>query len=533
MIEVESLSKLYGEFRAVQSLSFGVAAGEVVGLVGPNGAGKTTTLRSIAGIVRPSDGRVRVAGHDIEREPVAAKSALAFIPDEPHLFDYLTVEEHLRFVGRLYGVADARRANPGPPARSWSWARSACVLPGELSRGMRQKLAIACGLLHDPRALLLDEPLTGLDPVGIRRMKATIVRRAEAGAAVLLSSHLLHLVEEVCDRVLVLHHGRAVAFGTIAEIVAERPALAGQPLEAVFLALVGYRSRRRDGGTGLSHRALRAQPSRAPRGAAPPAALPHRVRARAGVRLGRAERRPAAAAARSRSRRPRGRAARRRDAGGGGGVELDVRERAPRTGLLAGRGHVPLPGTAHAHGAHPLQAGAAPAPHPAQRRDLDAAPQPANRRRRLAPRRGAVGAALHHRSASDRRRAGAAERGGARRRRRATADRVAHPARSRRRRRAQRARRRVARARHAGKRGRHRPRGCGGGARRGAARECPASALPTRDGAAGGGRRAHLGRRDRACAPAARPALPLGASLGRRVRGSGGGVVAGARPARA
>ena len=238
MIEVESLSKLYGEFQAVQSLTFAVAAGEVVGLVGPNGAGKTTTLRSIAGIVRPSDGRVRVAGHDIDREPVAAKSALAFIPDEPHLFDYLTVEEHLRFVGRLYGVADGPARIPAL-LEELELTPKRRVLPGELSRGMRQKLAIACGLLHNPRALLLDEPLTGLDPVGIRRMKATIARRAEAGAAVLLSSHLLHLVEEVCDRVLVLHHGRAVAFGTIADIVAERPGLAGQPLEAVFLALVG------------------------------------------------------------------------------------------------------------------------------------------------------------------------------------------------------------------------------------------------------------------------------------------------------
>ncbi len=238
MIEVESLSKLYGEFRAVQSLTFSVAAGEVVGLVGPNGAGKTTTLRTIAGIVRPSDGRVRVGGHDLEREPVAAKSALAFIPDEPHLFDYLTVDEHLRFVGRLYGVADAGDRIPALLAEL-ELTEKRRVLPGELSRGMRQKLAIACGLLHQPRALLLDEPLTGLDPVGIRRMKATIVRRAEAGVAVLLSSHLLHLVEEVCDRVLVLHRGRAVAFGTIAEIVAERPELAGQPLEAVFLALVG------------------------------------------------------------------------------------------------------------------------------------------------------------------------------------------------------------------------------------------------------------------------------------------------------
>jgi ABC-2 type transport system ATP-binding protein len=112
-------------------------------------------------------------------------------------------------------------------------------LPGELSRGMRQKLAIACGLLHEPQALLLDEPLTGLDPVGIRNMKETIVRRAALGSAVLLSSHLLHLVEEVCARVLILHEGRLVAFGSIADIVAARPDLAGRSLEEMFLRLIG------------------------------------------------------------------------------------------------------------------------------------------------------------------------------------------------------------------------------------------------------------------------------------------------------
>jgi ABC-2 type transport system ATP-binding protein len=238
MIEVESFSKLYGELRAVQSLSFGVRGGEVVGLVGPNGAGKTTTLRSIAGIVRPTEGRIRVAGHDLEREPVEAKRRLAFIPDEPQLFEYLTVEEHLRFVGRLYGVADAGARIPGLLAElELDGKRQA--LPGELSRGMRQKLAIACGLLHEPQALLLDEPLTGLDPVGIRKMKATIARRAELGSAVLLSSHLLHLVEEVCARVLILHQGRLVAFGSIPEIVAARPDLAGRSLEEVFFRLVG------------------------------------------------------------------------------------------------------------------------------------------------------------------------------------------------------------------------------------------------------------------------------------------------------
>lgn len=238
MIEVRGLQKLYGDFPAVHDLSFQVAAGEVVGLVGPNGAGKTTAIRSIAGIIIPTRGSISIAGHDLAREPIAAKSALAFIPDEPHLFDYLTVEEHLRFVGRLYRVADAAERVP-PLLAELDLVEKRRALPGELSRGMKQKLAIACGLLHAPRALLLDEPLTGLDPVGIRQMKATIVRRAEAGAAVMLSSHLLHLVEEICTRVLIMQRGRIVAFGTIADIVAERPDLTGRPLEDVFLALIG------------------------------------------------------------------------------------------------------------------------------------------------------------------------------------------------------------------------------------------------------------------------------------------------------
>jgi len=238
VIEVSGLTKLYGDFPAVQGLSFRAAPGEVLGLVGPNGAGKTTTLRSIAGIIAPSAGTIRVAGHDLRTDPIAAKSALAFIPDEPHLFDYLTVEEHLVFVGRLYGVADAQ-SRMGALLEELELTSRRTSLPPELSRGMKQKLAIACGLLHQPRALLLDEPLTGLDPVGIRRMKHTITGRAAAGAAVILSSHLLHLVEEICTRVLVMKRGQAVAIGSIADIVRDRPALAGLPLEDLFLALVG------------------------------------------------------------------------------------------------------------------------------------------------------------------------------------------------------------------------------------------------------------------------------------------------------
>ncbi|HET9465654.1 MAG TPA: ABC transporter ATP-binding protein [Gemmatimonadales bacterium] len=238
MIEVDGLQKLYDDFPAVQGLSFEVGPGEVLGLVGPNGAGKTTTIRSIAGIIIPTRGRIRIAGHDLATDPVAAKAELAFIPDEPHLFEYLTVEEHLRFIGRLYGVRDVGSRIPGL-LEELDLADKRGALPGELSRGMKQKLAIACGLLHEPKALLLDEPLTGLDPVGIRRMKATIMRRAAAGSAIILSSHLLHLVEEICTRLLVLRRGRIVAFGTIAEIVASRPDLETRRLEDVFLALIG------------------------------------------------------------------------------------------------------------------------------------------------------------------------------------------------------------------------------------------------------------------------------------------------------
>lgn len=237
-IEVHRLTKLYGDLAAVQELSFAVSAGEVLGLVGPNGAGKTTTLRSLCGIVRPTSGTIRVAGHDLARDPVRAKHALAFIPDEPQLFDYLTVTEHLRFMARLYAVTDADLRIP-PLLHELELEEKHDAFPTELSRGMRQKLAIACGLLHAPRVLILDEPLTGLDPAGIRKMKATIVARARAGAAVVLSSHLLQLVEELCTRILIIHEGRRVAIGALEDIAAERPQLAGRGLEDIFLALTG------------------------------------------------------------------------------------------------------------------------------------------------------------------------------------------------------------------------------------------------------------------------------------------------------
>src|SRR5947208_10320288 len=176
-LTVEDFSRTYasasGAFTAVDDLSFTVASGEIVGLIGPNGAGKTTTLRSLAGILRPSAGRLMIDGHDIVADPLEARRRLAFMPDEPHLFEYLTVAEHLRLVARLYAVDDFDR-RAAALLDELELAGKEGALPGELSRGMRQKVVIACGLVRHATTLLFDEPLTGLDPIGIRRMRNTI-----------------------------------------------------------------------------------------------------------------------------------------------------------------------------------------------------------------------------------------------------------------------------------------------------------------------------------------------------------------------
>ncbi len=239
MIEVQGLAKRYGDFVAVRELSFAVRPGEVLGLVGPNGAGKTTTLRCLAGIIPFNGGSVRIGGRDLVIDPIGAKRSLAFFPDEPRLFDYLTVRQHLAFVSRVYGVTD-HEAIAGPLLEELEIADKADLLPAALSRGMKQKLVIACGLLHRPTVMFFDEPLTGLDPLGIRRMKDSILRRAEGGAAVVLSSHLLHLLEEVCSHVLILQKGEKIAEGTLSEVAARYSrGEAGVSLEEVFLRATG------------------------------------------------------------------------------------------------------------------------------------------------------------------------------------------------------------------------------------------------------------------------------------------------------
>ena len=239
MIESEGLTKLYGDFVAVQDLSFTVQPGEVTGLVGPNGAGKTTTLRCLAGIIPFTKGAVRIAGHDLSRDPIGAKRELAFFTDEPRLFDYLTVEQHLAFTARLYQVAHYQQIAQ-PLHEELEIADKADKLPGELSRGMKQKLVIACGLLHSPKVIFFDEPLTGLDPMGIRRMKESILKRARDGAAIIISSHLLNLLEEVCSHVLIVKNGRKIIDGTIESIRQQYSERLGDAnLEDVFFHATG------------------------------------------------------------------------------------------------------------------------------------------------------------------------------------------------------------------------------------------------------------------------------------------------------
>ncbi len=235
LVAVRGLHKAYRSTLAVKNLNFTVNRGEVVGLVGPNGAGKTTTMRSIAGIIPPTEGKLIVAGYDVLADPVAAKRNLAYIPDDPKLFDSLTVAEHLDFVASAYGLEDYQQYAEELLKKFELWEKRSATA-GELSRGMRQKAAICCAYLHRPQVIMFDEPHTGLDPRGIRTMKQSILEQAEGGAAIIVSSHLLYLVEDLCSHLMILHKGESLFFGALSECrAAFRDLHDDASLEEVFL----------------------------------------------------------------------------------------------------------------------------------------------------------------------------------------------------------------------------------------------------------------------------------------------------------
>lgn len=215
LITIENFSKSYGKETAVEGLSLEVQPGEVLGLLGPNGAGKTTTLRALAGIIPPTSGKLHIGGYDIVASPLEAKRRLALIPDDPRLFDTLTVWEHLEFTAAAYGLRDFH-VHGEQLLDQFQLLAKRDALAQELSRGMRQKVAIVCAYLHDPVALMFDEPLTGLDPHSIEILQASIRQRAQDGAAVIISSHLLNLVESHCTHVLILDCGVVRFHGPLA-----------------------------------------------------------------------------------------------------------------------------------------------------------------------------------------------------------------------------------------------------------------------------------------------------------------------------
>lgn len=235
VLSLSHLSRAYATLVAVDDLSFDLAPGEILALVGPNGAGKTTTMRCIAGVIPPTNGRVLVGGLDVREQPVAAKKKLAYVPDDPKLFDALTVREHLAFFAGAYDIRDWE-AKADALLDRFEMRDHADKYASDLSRGMRQKAAVCAALLHDPSLLMLDEPLTGLDPRGIRTMKQILRERAAAGAGIIISSHLLALVEDLCASLLILARGQRVFRGDVAQARAAYAAQSNASLEDVFFS---------------------------------------------------------------------------------------------------------------------------------------------------------------------------------------------------------------------------------------------------------------------------------------------------------
>ena len=221
------------------SLSFDVSRGQVLGLLGPNGAGKTTTLRAIAGIIPPTKGVLEIDGYDIQRDPLQAKQALGYIPDDPALFGSLTVYEHLLFAASAYGVKDYED-KAEKLLKEFEIVDRRDKLAQEVSRGVRQKVAICAAYMHDAQTVLFDEPMTGLDPQGIRIIKDSIRMRAANGTSIMISSHLLALVEDLCTHLLVLDKGRCLFWGSMEEARAKAANQGDRAtLEEVFECIVG------------------------------------------------------------------------------------------------------------------------------------------------------------------------------------------------------------------------------------------------------------------------------------------------------
>lgn len=242
MIRLESLTKRYGSFTAVDGIDLHASRGELFGLVGPNGAGKTSTLRMLAGILRPDGGRALIDGFDVVEDPYRAKARLGYIPDRPFVYEKLTGAELLRFTAGLYGQEGEEIEDRIQELLAlWDLERWADELVESYSHGMRQKLIISSALIHRPRVLVIDEPMVGLDPRAARLLKDLLRAFADTGGCVLMSTHTLEFAEALCDRLAVISGGVIVAQGTMDELRAQA-ASHGSGLEEIFLRLTGGES---------------------------------------------------------------------------------------------------------------------------------------------------------------------------------------------------------------------------------------------------------------------------------------------------
>jgi len=239
IITVNNLSKKFKSLTAVDDISFSVNEGEVFGFLGPNGAGKTTTIRMIAGLLAPTAGSVVIDGHDMAKEPEAAKAALGFIPDRPFLYEKLTAGEFLRFHAGLYGIeGDGLSARIGELLDLFELQRFEGELVESFSHGMKQRLVMCSAFLHRPKAVLVDEPMVGLDPRGARLIKDVFRAMSRKGVGILMSTHTLEVAEEMCDRISIIQGGKIIARGTVAELQAMGGS-ADEKLTPVFLKLTG------------------------------------------------------------------------------------------------------------------------------------------------------------------------------------------------------------------------------------------------------------------------------------------------------
>ncbi len=237
-LKVSGLAKSYGGKRAVDGIDFEVKSGELYALLGPNGAGKTTTLRMIAGLLNADAGQIHVFDVDARKDPIAAKRLIAWLPDEPLLYDKLTAWEYLEFVAGLWGVDIGEARNRAEHLLKllglWDNRNDRCET---FSRGMKQKAVLAGALIHEPKLLMLDEPLTGLDAAASRLVKDLIRERVEKGAAVILTTHILEVAERMADRIGIIKDGKLLTEGRLDELQA-RAGAQGQSLEDVFLSLI-------------------------------------------------------------------------------------------------------------------------------------------------------------------------------------------------------------------------------------------------------------------------------------------------------